>query len=386
MHQLTRCAPLALNTTHPLSVQRMPAISDHNILQEGQRWLTVTNQGQESAFEKYQQRFGSPWVELRPLQKTRMVRLKTLAEFRPRFEERDRFLLLAGEEISDHFQALPIHLNATNLRQLIHPQGGRSVAEVIQRNVDAVLEQRRRTGRAMFPHVNHPNFGWAITAEDLMQVRGDRFFEVYNGHPAIHNAGDEQHASVERQWDIVLAMRLSHLKLGPLYGLAVDDAHNYHTFARIHSNPGRGWVVVRCSRLRADSLIAAMQEGDFYASTGVRLTDVRRGSRELSLEVEPEAGVTYTTQFIGTLAGFDPTSVPGTRPTNSIFEVTRRYSEEIGAVLGVVTGPRASYTLQGDELYVRAKIVSSKPKKSSSVVGETEVAWTQPLVPQASGK
>ena len=32
MHQLTRCALLALNTTHPLSVQRMPAISDHNIL------------------------------------------------------------------------------------------------------------------------------------------------------------------------------------------------------------------------------------------------------------------------------------------------------------------------------------------------------------------
>ena len=32
VHQLTRCAPLALNTTHPLSVQRMPAISDHNIL------------------------------------------------------------------------------------------------------------------------------------------------------------------------------------------------------------------------------------------------------------------------------------------------------------------------------------------------------------------
>src|SRR5436190_695100 len=29
------------------------ALSDHNILQEGQRWLTVTNQGQESAFEKF---------------------------------------------------------------------------------------------------------------------------------------------------------------------------------------------------------------------------------------------------------------------------------------------------------------------------------------------
>ena len=61
-------------------------------------------------------------------------------------------------------------------------------------------------------------------------------------------------------------------------------------------------------------------------------------------------------------------------------------SSEFGAVLSEVKGPRAAYTFHGDELYVRAKIVSSKPKKSSSVVGETEVAWTQPLVPQASRK
>ncbi len=31
VHQLTRRAPLALNTTHPLSVQWMPAILDHHI-------------------------------------------------------------------------------------------------------------------------------------------------------------------------------------------------------------------------------------------------------------------------------------------------------------------------------------------------------------------
>src|SRR5262245_23742456 len=32
VHQLARGTPLALNTTYPLSAQRMPAISDHNIL------------------------------------------------------------------------------------------------------------------------------------------------------------------------------------------------------------------------------------------------------------------------------------------------------------------------------------------------------------------
>jgi hypothetical protein len=204
------------------------ALSDHNILQTGEKWITVTNRSAQETFRRYLERFGADWVEQRVTQSTQQVRLKILAEFRHRFEEPGRFLLILNEEISDRYRVLPIHVNATNLREFIRPQGGSNVLEVLQRNVDAVLEQRRRLGQLMFPHVNHPNFGYALTAEDLMQVRGEKFFEVYNGHPAIHNEGDEYHVGVERMWDIMLAFRLSQLGLGPLYGLAVDDAHNYH--------------------------------------------------------------------------------------------------------------------------------------------------------------
>jgi hypothetical protein len=49
-------------------------------------------------------------------------------------------------------------------------------------------------------------------------------------------------------------------------------------------------------------------------------------------------------------------------------------------VLAVAEGPRASYTLQGDEIYVRAKVTSSKPKLNGFGTNETERAWTQPLV------
>lgn len=58
----------------------------------------------------------------------------------------------------------------------------------------------------------------------------------------------------------------------------------------------------------------------------------------------------------------------------------RRYSRDVGTVLAEVTGPQAEYTLRGDEVYVRAKIVSSKPKDNGSVGGEFETAWTQPVV------
>jgi hypothetical protein len=138
--------------------------------------------------------------------------------------------------------------------------------------------------------------------------------------------------------------------------------------------------MVRVRELSARAIVEAMEAGDFYASTGVRLKNVRREGHELSLDIDAEPGVTYKTEFLGTLEGFDPTSAPGPRPTNSIYAVTRRYSEQIGAVLAVAEGPRASYKLEGDELYVRARVTSSKPKPNAFGTNETERAWTQPLV------
>jgi hypothetical protein len=137
-----------------------------------------------------------------------------------------------------------VHVNATNLRHLIEPQGGTSVGDVMQRNVDAVLEQREATGQPMFPHINLPNFGWAVKVEDLIALRGEKFFEIYNGHPAVRNEGDDAHPSTERMWDILLAERLVKGEV-VMYGLAVDDSHEYHEFGSGRVNPGRGWVMVR---------------------------------------------------------------------------------------------------------------------------------------------
>ena len=100
--------------------------------------------------------------------------------------------------------------------------------EVMQNNIDAIVAQREATGQPMMPHLNHPNFGWAVTAEEFMQLKGEKFFEVYNGHPSVRNEGDGTHASMERFWDIVLTWRLGVLDLPVMYGIATDDAHNYH--------------------------------------------------------------------------------------------------------------------------------------------------------------
>jgi hypothetical protein len=360
------------------------ALSDHNILQRGAKWINVSNAAHRAVFEKYLARRGKDWVERRVAANgAAQARLKTLDEFRGLLEERERFLMIPSEEITDKFKKHEIHMNATNVRDLIKPRGGTNVTDTIQRNVDAVLEQRRRSGQPMFPHVNHPNFGWSLTAEDLMRVRGDQFFEVYNGHPSVHNEGDPQHPSCERLWDIMLAFRLSELGLGPLYALAVDDSHRYQKFGDSESNPGRGWVMVRAPRLWATAIVTAMEAGDFYASSGVTLKDVKRTTRGLAIEIAAEPGVKYTTRFIGTLRGFDPSSRPAPLPKTNSLPVTRIYSDDIGAVLAEVRGPLAEYEFHGDELYVRATVISTKPKANPALKGETERAWVQPLVPAA---
>ena len=341
-------------------------LSDHNVLSEGTRWFPVTEEGEgrltHSDVDSLRRRFGEEWVETRRSQGGLEMRLKTLQELRERFKSPGDFLFIQGEELTDAFDGAPVHLNGLNLEERIPPQGGDSVTETLQNNVDAVNAQGKRTGREVLAHVNHPNFGWALSPVDVAAVKGARFFEVYNGHPAVNNHGDEEHPDTGRIWDIALTLRLTELDLGLLYGLATDDAHHYSQWGPGHANPGRGWVMVRARGLDPAALIRALQAGDFYSSSGVVLEDVRRRGEDIVVEVAAEPGVTYTTCFIG----------------------TRRRGEHtgpVGEVLKESTGERAVYRFRGDELYVRAEIVSSRPHPNPHAEGDLERAWVQPVLP-----
>ena len=121
------------------------ALSDHNQMLAGDKWVSVsTNNTTAIALEKYVEKFGANWVETREVDGHKKARLKTLEEFRGRFEQPGKFLLITGEEISDHFNAAPIHLNATNLRELIPPQGGKSAYEVMQNNINPCSIRERK--------------------------------------------------------------------------------------------------------------------------------------------------------------------------------------------------------------------------------------------------
>ena len=243
----------------------------------------------------------------------------------------EKFLVIKGEEVSDRFEDKSLHVNGLDINGVVPPQGGSSVVDVLQRNVDAI---RRANG---IPHINHPSFRWSITAHELERVRNNRLFEIFNGHPQVNNVGGGNVPGLEEAWDAILTNGTL------LYGVAVDDAHIFKAPGNPDvAGPGRGWVVVRAARLDARALVDALERGDFYASTGVELTDVRATPRQITVAVNATPFSKYRIQFIG----------------------------KGGRVLRDAPEPTATYEIRGDEGYVRARVLESNGR----------MAWVQPVM------
>ena len=242
----------------------------------------------------------------------------------------DKFLVIRGEEVTDQFDEKPLHVNGLGLAELVPPQGGTSVSDVLQRNVNAIRQA------SAVPHINHPNFRWAITADELGTVRDNRLFEIYNGHPQVNQLGGGGVPGLEEVWDAILTSGTM------LYGIAVDDAHVFKQPGNPNvAGPGRGWVVVRAERLEQDAVLRALDRGDFYASTGVELADYQVTPRDMTVAVKSTPFSKYRIQFIG----------------------------NGGRVLRESIDSPATYEFQGHEGYVRAKVIESNG----------QVAWAQPV-------
>ncbi|MFB3855141.1 MAG: CehA/McbA family metallohydrolase [Vicinamibacterales bacterium] len=246
------------------------------------------------------------------------------------FGAEGRFLVMSGDEVTDRADKLPVHVNAVGATKAVGPHGGKTARDVLLADVEAV----RAAGAV--PQVNHPNFGWALNASDLAAVQGVSLLEIFNGHPQVNNVGGGGSAGVEAMWDAALTAGAT------LFAVASDDTHHLkRPWAAGAARPGRGWVMVRSSRLSSDEILAALSRGDFYASTGVELLDLSKGSGRLSVAVRQQGGTKYTIQFIG----------------------------RGGRVLAEATTSPATYEFEGGEGFVRARVSDSNGL----------MAWTQPV-------
>ena len=247
----------------------------------------------------------------------------------------EKFLVVKGEEVTSTAGGKPVHVNGLDANRRIGTQTGApdsTALDVLQRSIDAIR------GASGVPHINHPNFGWALTTEDLRRARNYKLFEIFNGHPEVNNLGGGGVQGLEEIWDRLLSSGML------VYGIAVDDAHVFKKPGDpTVSGPGRGWVVVRAPQLEARALLDAMERGDFYASTGVVLDDLVVTSKNMTVKVKPVPGSSkYRIQFIG----------------------------RDGRVLSEVPDASATYTFTGGEGYVRAKVIESNGR----------LAWMQPVI------
>ena len=137
--------------------------------------------------------------------------------------------------------------------------------------------------------------------------------------------------------------------------------------------------MVRSDKLEAGALIRALRAGDFYASSGVMLEDVRFNNGKLTIRIQAKPGVTYTTQIIGTRVEYDATTIAVRTAPDDPQAVRNRYSDDVGMVFANIPGTEFSYTLTGKELYVRAVITSSEAPVNPVWATQKQMAWTQPV-------
>ena len=242
----------------------------------------------------------------------------------------EQFLVVPGEEVTSSAGNKPVHINGLDVQRVVKAHTNGTVTETLQANLDGI---RAASG---VPHINHPNFGWGLTTQDLQEGRNYRLFEIHNGHPTVNNLGGGGVPGMEEVWDRLLSTGKM------VYGMATDDAHVFKQPGNPSvSGPGRGWVSVRAPRLEPHALMESLERGDFYASTGVVLEDVRATAKDLTVRVKVEGVTKLRIQFIG----------------------------RNGAVLREATDANATYEFTGAEGYVRAKVIDSNGR----------MAWVQPV-------
>jgi len=366
------------------------SITDHRILQtDPNRWRDVS---QEKA-DELNAKFGAGWTEIRIVDGKLQMRSKTVWEMEKKFNKPGRFLVIPGLELTERHvwgdeSIKALHLNALNVAKTLPYAMESTLEETIRRSIKEVREHGESEKRPTILIVNHPQYlYYDIPPKALIDIDEVEFYEFLN--PDYPLAGgvplnESQFWTIENYWDIVNAFRTVAGKQF-VYGVGVDDAHDYTSFTTRTCPPGIAWIDVRAEELTAGAIFSAMRKGDFTISTGVELNDVRfdQSAKTLAVDIRPEEGVKYQIDFVGTKKNFDRTETSfvldekaGTNPKRTGY--TYRF-EDFGVILKSVEGTKGEYTMRADDLYVRARITSDRRTRvPNENEPPTASAWTQP--------
>lgn len=245
--------------------------------------------------------------------------------------ETPRFKLVSGEEITMTGHGAQVHVNGLCLGSVVTGGTYATPREALDHAIAAVNAQG---GVAL---VNHPNFEWALSPDDVVRSEGAQLLEVASGHPFVNTLGDcgasgptsssePCRPSHEALWDAALSAGRD---FAPV---AVDDAHKFKPARAIpEARAGRAWIQVFSSEGGPEHICAHLRAGELYASTGAEVSRYRVREDRMTLWPASDDAVV---EFVG----------QGGR----VLELGRRVeTSDAGAV---------SYVIDGSEGYVRARI------------------------------
>ena len=172
------------------------------------------------------------------------------------------------------------------------------------------------------PHIYRDDY-WPL--ERLLALEGYTAVEIFNNNVKMNNAG---RAIASDIWDALLSQGRK------VYGIAGDDFHHY-------SRCGGGFIMAQAAEKNSAAILDAVRSGAFYSSSGIILKDIAVEGNRIYL----------TTASV--------------RAPEAVF----RFIGKNGAVLAEQSGSEADYSVQGNEVYVRAEAFREDGAR----------AWTQPF-------
>ena len=405
-------------------------LSDHNVFQDDpDRWVDIIgddvpwkkpeNTGgisyryfpcvRRHRLDTYAKAFPDAAVVRTTASGGQQARLSTFAELSARFNSQGKFLLLPNVEATRRVdypggRSHQVHMNYVNVPQLppsflekgfLRFASDIPLGDFVASHVREVASMAEKRGVPHLFILNHPIWKWYDVCPDAAIENQDlRFFEVCN------NGGDFAPArglpadglDTDRFWDVVNAFRAKR-GLPLLYGIGTDDTHRYRGEPGNMLMPGNAWSLVRSASLDAASLIAAMHAGDFVTCEGLEPDDVSFNPSAGTLEVSAPAGLSArTVRFVVTKRDFSEKPVGKVVVRPDKFKDTMKfqreisvYDEKVGMVAKTATfrpgePVRASYTMESDDLYVRARIEEMGTTLCTASLHPQgmRVAWTQP--------
>ena len=143
-------------------------------------------------------------------------------------------------------------------------------------SVNHILEEANKAG--FFVSLNHPN--WSLQDyTDYIGLKGIWGVEVFNGECVCIGYPDSHTQVMEDM-----------LRAGiPVYPLATDDCHHIE-------RAGLGWIQVAAKSLAYGDVIAALENGDFYASTGPEIHSLTLEDGKLKITCSPCTKIDINTE------------------------------------------------------------------------------------------